>query len=115
MYIGRARLCVCLSVCLSVAASPHDCTDPDATWGMVRVPPCALLGGFAIGARTGFIAMTTQHEREISASDCTRSMPGFLLVFHRDCIHILYRLSVSNISSLVYDSKKRSRDSNTPA
>jgi len=28
MYIGHARL----SVCLSVAAFPHYCTDPDVTW-----------------------------------------------------------------------------------
>jgi len=49
MYIGHARLCVC--VCLSLAACPHYCTDPDVTCGMVGVPcSCALLGGFAIGA-----------------------------------------------------------------
>jgi len=47
---GRAHLClsVCLSVCLSAAA----CTDPGVTWGNGRgAPSCALLGGFAIGAR----------------------------------------------------------------
>jgi len=31
MYIGHARLCVC--VWLSLAAFPHYCTDPDVTWG----------------------------------------------------------------------------------
>ena len=52
MYCGHARLCVCLCVCLSVAACPHYCTDPDVTWGVVGMPPsCALLGGFATGAR----------------------------------------------------------------
>jgi len=37
VYIGHGRLCVCvcLSVCLSLAAFPHYCTDPDVTWGMV--------------------------------------------------------------------------------
>jgi len=31
MYRGHARLCV--SVCLSAAACPRYCTDPDVTWG----------------------------------------------------------------------------------
>jgi len=59
MY-GHGRLCVCVfvcvSVCLSLAAFPHYCTDPDVTWGMVGVPSsCALLGGFAIGARVSLL------------------------------------------------------------
>jgi len=35
MYIGHARLCVCLSVCvcMSLAAFPHYCTDPDVSCG----------------------------------------------------------------------------------
>jgi len=28
MYVGHGRLCVCLSVCLSLAAFPHYCMDP---------------------------------------------------------------------------------------
>jgi len=32
MYCGHARLCVCLSVCLSAAACPHYCTDPDVNF-----------------------------------------------------------------------------------
>ena len=52
MYIGPARLCVSLSL----AAFPHYCMDPDVTWGMVGVPPgCALLDGFAIGARVSLL------------------------------------------------------------
>ena len=35
MYVGHARLSVCVIVCLSLAAFPHYCTDPDVTWGMV--------------------------------------------------------------------------------
>jgi len=27
------HFCVCLSVCLSAAACPRYCTDPDVTWG----------------------------------------------------------------------------------
>jgi len=57
MYIGHARLCVCLHVCLSLAAFPHYCTNPDVTWGNgIEVPcSCALLGGFAIGARVSLL------------------------------------------------------------
>jgi len=33
MHIGHVRLCVCMSVCLSLAAFPHYCTDLDVTWG----------------------------------------------------------------------------------
>jgi len=55
MYCGHARLCVCLCV----AACPHYCRDPDVTWGVIGLPPsCALLGGFAIGAR---VALLWQH------------------------------------------------------
>jgi len=35
MYIGHGPLCVCLSVCLSLGAFLHYCTDPDVTWEMV--------------------------------------------------------------------------------
>jgi len=45
---------VCVSVCLSAAACPHYCTDLDVTWGS----GCAVLGGFAIGAR---VALLWQH------------------------------------------------------
>jgi len=50
VYWSRAS--VYLFVCLSLAAFLQYCTDPDVTWGMVGVPVrCALLGGFATGAR----------------------------------------------------------------
>jgi len=61
-------------VCLSLAAFPHYCTDPDVTCGNGS---CALLGGFAIGARC-FVAATTQHEREMSVSACTRPVAGLI-------------------------------------
>ena len=32
MCIGHGRLCVCMSVCLCLAAFPHYCSDPDVTW-----------------------------------------------------------------------------------
>jgi len=33
MYIGHGRICVCLSL----AAFPHYCTDPDVRWGNGRI------------------------------------------------------------------------------
>jgi len=54
--------------------------DPYVSWGMVGVPSsCALLGEFAIGA---WVLLLRQHstERKMSASACTRSMPGFVPV-----------------------------------
>jgi len=57
MYCGYARLC--LSVCLSAAACPHYCTDPDVTWGSGRGCPLVLQDwGFAIGAR---VVLLRQH------------------------------------------------------
>ena len=47
-YIGRGLLCVCVSVCLSLAAFSYCCTDPAVSWGMHG--SCALLGEFSIGA-----------------------------------------------------------------
>ena len=59
MYCDHARLCVCLSV---RAVRPNYCTDPDVTWGhgigLEGAPSCALLSGFAIGAR---VALLWQH------------------------------------------------------
>ena len=42
MYCGHARLCVCVSVCMSVAVRPHYCTDPDVTWGRGRGCPLVM-------------------------------------------------------------------------
>jgi len=51
MY-GHGRLCVCLSL----AVSPHYCTDPDVGWGNGRgASTCALFGGFAIDARVSLL------------------------------------------------------------
>jgi len=54
MYCGHARLCVCLCVCLSVRARmPTLLHGPGCNLGewSAMPPSCALLGGFAIGAR----------------------------------------------------------------
>jgi len=44
VYIGHARLSVCVSVCLSVCPSPHShyCTDPDVSWGNGRECPLVV-------------------------------------------------------------------------
>ena len=48
-----------MSVCLSLAAFLHYCTDPDVTWGNGRgALELRTIGGFAIGAQV-LIAMTT--------------------------------------------------------
>jgi len=61
MYCGHARMCVCLSVCVSVRGGiPTLLHGPGCNlgewWGMS--PSCALLGGFAIGA---WAALLWQH------------------------------------------------------
>jgi len=58
MYTGLGRLSVCVSDCLSLAAFPHYCMDPDVTWGNgsgVLPSSCAQLGGFAIGSRVSLL------------------------------------------------------------
>jgi len=35
-------MAVCVSVCLSLAAFPHYCTDPDVTWGNGRGCPVVV-------------------------------------------------------------------------
>jgi len=46
MYCSHERLCVgmsvCLSVCLPAAAYPHYCTDRDVTWGSGRGCPLVV-------------------------------------------------------------------------
>ena len=51
LYIGHALLCVCVSVCLSVAAFLHQCMDPDVSWKNGRgAAQLCTIGGFAISA-----------------------------------------------------------------
>jgi len=69
---------ICMSVCLSLTAFPHCCTDPDVSWGSGKgwMPSsCALLGRFAIGAQVS-LPWQRSAERKTSASACTRSVPG---------------------------------------
>jgi len=78
MYIGH----VCLCVCLSVATFPHYCTDPDVSWGNCRGCPLVVHCWADLQLCSSFIAMTTYPECEMSASACTRCMPGLNLVIY---------------------------------
>jgi len=65
IVVTRICVSVYVCVCLSAAVRPHYCTDPDVTSGRGRgcPPSCALLGGFAIGAR---VALLWQHNTKPS-------------------------------------------------
>ena len=81
----------CLSVCLSVAACPHYCTDPDVTWENGR--GCSLVVQYWADLQSmhgfRFYDNIAPHVLAIRAHDsiaanakcqrvhaCTRSMPG---------------------------------------
>ena len=79
--IGHGRLCVCLSL----AAFPHYCMDPDLTWGNGRRGLLVVYYWADLRSVHGFRCA----EREISASACTRCMPGWTafttrIVSHRN-------------------------------
>jgi len=93
MYNSHASVCVCLCVrlCLSVAACPHYCTDPDATWENGRGCPLAVQYSADLQSVHGFrcydniqvcrlIALYAANaysaEREMSPSACTRTTAG---------------------------------------
>jgi len=97
--IPEAKCILVTAVCvyLSLAAFPHYFTDPDVSWGMVGVPSsCALLGGFANGAR---VSLLWQHSAKckMSAIACIRSMPDSFCQPH----HIIL-LTISIISHMAY-------------
>ena len=58
---------VCLCVCLSLAAFPHYCTDPDVTSGMAG---CPLVVHYCADLQSvhGFRCYDNSVEREMSAS-----------------------------------------------
>ena len=87
MYRGHARLCVCLHVCLSDCLRMHTLGllhGPECNLKRVLedAPSCALLGGFAIGARGlhchGNITRTlvTSANAKCQRVLCTRSTPS---------------------------------------
>ena len=80
-----------MSVPRRIPTLTHYCTDQDVTWGMVGVSSsCALLGGFAIGARVSLL-----YDSITPIAKCQRVLVLVLfLVFY--CRHIVmqrqYRL-----------------------
>jgi len=56
-YVGHAF--VCASVCLSVAACPHYCTDRDVAWRNGRGVPLVVHCWADLQSVQGFVAMTT--------------------------------------------------------
>jgi len=72
VYIGHAHLCVCLSL----AAFPHYCMDPDITWGNGRRYRQVVHYWQNLRPVHGFRSMTTWPEHKRSANPGTCSMPG---------------------------------------
>jgi len=85
------QVCLCVCVCLSVAACPHYCMDPDVTWVVVGVPSsCALLGGFAVGAR---VSLLWKQRRTRNVSECLYSLYGWFTVSGWVMIDAIRRLN----------------------
>jgi len=71
-----------LSVCLSLAAFPHYCMHPDVSCGNGK-GLCII--GWICSQCMGFVAVTTCAESEMSASACTRSVPGCSVLLSTHC------------------------------
>jgi len=70
MYIVTA-VCVCLSICLSLTAFLHYCTDPDLTWGNGRGCPLVLHYWVDLKPVHGFHCSTYRHMRNVSECLCS--------------------------------------------
>jgi len=73
MCIGHARLCVCLSL----AAFPHYCTDPDVISANDRGWP--LIGHYWVDLPSVH-GIRCYDNRARYTSACTRSVPGFVSI-----------------------------------
>jgi len=89
---------VCVSVCLSLAASPHYCMDPDVTWRNGRGCPVVVHCWVDLQSVHGFHCCDNTHvcklmalytanaysaECEMSAGACTRSVASWIVVLKR--------------------------------
>jgi len=72
MYIGHARLCVCLSL----AAFPHYCTDPDVTWANGRGCPLVVHCWADLQSVHGFRCCDNIARTRNVSERLYRSMPG---------------------------------------
>jgi len=80
--IGHTHLhvCLCMYVCLSLAAFPHYCTDPDVTWGNGRRCPVVVHYWADLqSVNACFVAMTTQR-RTRNVSECLYSLYAFMVL-----------------------------------
>ena len=84
MYIGHGRLYLCLSVPRHISTLLHGpgCKLREC-YGWVP-SSYGLLGGFATGARVSLLRSHSS-ELEMSASACTRSVPGYVCN-NKECI-----------------------------
>ena len=101
MYIGHGRLSC---VCLSHAAFLHCCVHPDVTFGNGRgASSCALLGGFAIGARFRCCdSICIQCYRPMcSANACQSLLLGQLPVKFNDTLHQMQNVSKCHCTRFV--------------
>ena len=78
MYIGRARLSVYVSACLSVPGRmPTLLHGPDVTLGNGRGAPWLFtFGRFAVGARVSLIWQHRHQVRNVSEDASTRCTAG---------------------------------------
>jgi len=106
MYSGHSHARVRVSVARRIF--PHDCTDPDVTWRNGRGCPLVVDYWADLQSVHGFRCYDNSAEREMSASACTRSMPGFVIaaIFVWFCkrLHDSYRVNVYTRASLQHDS-----------
>jgi len=103
---------VCVSVSLSLAAFPHYCTDPDVSWVNGRGCPLVVHCWADLQSVHGFRCYDNSAEREMSASACTRSMPGLRVLIYRlitTFLHLTISITFSSVfhfnlaSALLHD------------
>ena len=88
MYNGHSRLCVCLSVCLSLAAFPHYCTDPGGTWGNGRGCPLAVHYWADLQSVHGFRC----YDNIAPSEKCQRVLMYSLYAWFRFCFRSFVRI-----------------------
>jgi len=78
MYSGHwsVVMTICLCVCLFLAAFQHYCTDPGVSWGNGTGCPLVVHYWADLQSLHGLRCYDNSAEREMSASACTRCVPG---------------------------------------
>jgi len=81
-HMLATRVCVC--VCLSLAACPHYCADPDVSWRNGRGCPVTAHCWADLQSVHGFRCYDNSAEREMSANACIRSIHGLFHCYKPD-------------------------------